>query len=58
MQKFVNYLSSMKFQCATINKMFYTISPGKQSTIIKLYHLTFLLNSSSNKLDHVPSFNE
>ena len=33
----------------------FSISPGKQGTISKLYHLTFLLNSSSNKLDHVSS---
>jgi len=36
-----------------MKETFYKISPGKQSTISKLYHLTFLLDSPSNKLDHM-----
>jgi len=36
----------------------YTSSPGKQSAITKLFHLIFLLNSPSNKPDHVLSIDE
>jgi len=41
-----------------MNKTLYTISPNKQSAITKLFHLTFLLDSPSNKPDHVLSIDE
>ena len=36
-----------------MNKILYTISSGKQNANSKLFHLTFLLDSPSSKLDHV-----
>jgi len=38
-----------------MNKTLYAISPGKQSAITKLFHLNFLLDSPSNKPDHLLS---
>ena len=36
-----------------MNKTLYAISPDKQSSITKLFHLIFLLDSPTNKLDHM-----
>ena len=41
-----------------MNKTLYTISLDMQSAITKLFHLTFLLDSPSNKPDHMLSIDE